>query len=156
MNGCDSGTSAWLNMLKTAGPSRAPACTPNPVAPGEHTAHDILVDLDAEHKSELLGDPPAAKSRVPVLHLNDGGDQLPSGPFLGPGFRCCLGVKSKRYLRFTNAPWNAMIVASLSTMAERSRREGLIKPLQRPAMTRSIGRRVGALVRDRLRITTDV
>jgi len=52
-----------------------------PVAPGEYTAHDIPVELDAEHKSELLGDPPAAKSRVPVLHLNDGGDQLPSGPF---------------------------------------------------------------------------
>jgi len=94
MNGCDSGTSAWLNMLKTAGPSRAPACTPNPVAPGEHTAHDILVDLDAEHKSELLDDPPAAKSRVPVLHLNDGGDQLPSGPFWGRASDAVLALKA--------------------------------------------------------------
>ena len=52
-----------------------------PVALGEYTAHDILVDIDAEHKSELLSDPPAAKSRIPVLRLNEGGDELPSGHF---------------------------------------------------------------------------
>ena len=49
---------------------------PRPAVLGEHTAHDILVDLDAEYESELLSDPLAAKSRVSVLHLNDGGDQL--------------------------------------------------------------------------------
>jgi len=38
-----------------------------------------------------------------------------------------------------------VIVEGLSTMAERSRRAGRIKPVQRPAMTRSIGRRFGAL-----------
>ena len=76
-----------------------------------------------------------------------------AGP-LGPGFRCCLGVNSKRYLRFTKARWNAMIVEGSSTMAERSRRAARIKPVQRPAMTRSIGRRFGALARDRLRINS--
>jgi hypothetical protein len=44
------------------------------------TAHDILVDLDTEYKGELLSDPPAAKSRVPVLDFNDGRDQLWSRP----------------------------------------------------------------------------
>lgn len=40
-----------------------------------------------------------------------------------------------------------------STMAERSRRTGRIRPAQRLAMIRSIGRRFGALARDRFRIS---
>ena len=75
-------------------PGRALRAGLRPVALGEHTAHDILVDLDAEDKSELLGDPPAAKSRVPVLHLNDGGDQLPSGPFWGRASDAVLALKA--------------------------------------------------------------
>jgi hypothetical protein len=61
-------------------PGRASRAGLRPVALGEHTAHDILVDLDTEYKGELLSDPPAAKSRVPVLHFNDGRDQLWSRP----------------------------------------------------------------------------
>lgn len=75
------------------------------------------------------------------------------GPF-GPDFRRRLGVKSKRYLRFTKARWSAMSVDGLSTMAERSRRAGRIRPAQRLAMTRSSRRRFGALARDRLRISS--
>jgi hypothetical protein len=52
-----------------------------PVAPGEHTAHDIFVDLDSEYKGELLSDPAAAESRIPAFHLDDGSDQLWGRPF---------------------------------------------------------------------------
>src|SRR5437868_11782045 len=72
------------------------------------------------------------------------------GPF-GPGLRRCFGVKSKRYFRFTKARLNAMRVEGLSTMAARSSRVGRIRPAQRLAMMRSIGRRFGALARDRIR-----
>ena len=124
-----------------------------PVAPGEYTAHDIFVDLDSEYKGELLSDPAAAEARFRRFISTMAVISSRAGP-LGPGFRCCLGVNSKRYLRFTNARWNAMIVDGLSTMPERSRRVGRIRAAQRPAMTRSIGRRFGALARDRLRINS--
>ena len=55
-----------------------------PVAPGEHTAHDILVDLDSEYEEELLSDPAAAESRIPAFHLDDGSDQLRGRPFGSP------------------------------------------------------------------------
>jgi hypothetical protein len=43
---------------------------------GEHTAHDVLVDLEAEYKRELLSDPSVAETRIPVFHFNDGSDQF--------------------------------------------------------------------------------
>ena len=76
-----------------------------------------------------------------------------AGP-LGPGLPRRFGENKSRNLRFTKARWNPMMVDGLSTMADRSRREGRIKAAQRPAMTRSIGRRFGALARDRLRINS--
>ena len=47
-----------------------------------------------------------------------------------------------------------MCVDGLSTMAERSKRAGRIRPAQRLAMMRSIGRRFGALPRDRFKINS--
>ena len=47
-----------------------------------------------------------------------------------------------------------MSVDGLSTMAERSKRPGRISPAQRLAMMRSMGRRFGALTRDRFRINS--
>jgi hypothetical protein len=38
---------------------------------GEYTTHHILVDLDTEQESDLLGDAPAAKARVPPFHFDD-------------------------------------------------------------------------------------
>ena len=124
-----------------------------PVVLGEHTAHDILVDLDAEYKSELLGDPPAAESGFRRFISMMAAVSSGAGPF-GPGLPRHFGENSSRYLRCTSVRWKPVIVEGLSTMAERSRRAGRIKPVQRPAMTRSIGRRFGALVRDRLRINS--
>ena len=75
------------------------------------------------------------------------------GP-LGPGFMGCLGVNSSRYLRFTSKWWNAIIVDGFRIMANRMRREGRIRRAHKPAMTRSIGRRVGVLSRGRFTISS--
>ncbi|MET0985761.1 MAG: hypothetical protein ABW034_10180 [Steroidobacteraceae bacterium] len=84
--------------------------------PGEQTAHDILVDLDTEYEGKLLSDPPTSESRIAAFHFNDGGNQRQRGA-LGPGLRRSFCVKSKRYLRFTKARWNAMMADGLNTMA---------------------------------------
>jgi hypothetical protein len=43
---------------------------------GEDAADDILVDLDSEGVSDLLGDSPAAETRIAPLHVDDGRDEL--------------------------------------------------------------------------------
>ena len=44
---------------------------------GEHAPNDILVDLDAEGSSDLLGDAHAAKVRIAALQRDDGGEAKP-------------------------------------------------------------------------------
>jgi len=74
-----------------------------------------------------------------------------AGPF-GRGLPRRLRVNSSRYLRLTRARWNLKIVEGLSTLAERASRTGRINTAHNPAMTLSIGRRLGARPRRRLRI----
>ncbi len=71
----------------------------------------------------------------------------------GPGLPRRFGEKSCRYFRFTNAECKARRVEGFSTMAARSNRPGRMKSVHRPAMTRSIGRRLGARSRPRFRTT---
>ena len=47
--------------------------------------HDILVDLDAEGMSDLLGDAHTAKLGIAPLHLDDGSDEFRARTF-GSGF----------------------------------------------------------------------
>ena len=42
---------------------------------GEHSAHHVLVDLDVEGQTNLLGDPRTAPPGVAPLHVDDGVDQ---------------------------------------------------------------------------------
>ena len=51
----------------------------------EHTAHDILVDLDAERMRDLLGDSHAAETRIAALYLEDRCDECRRRTF-GAGF----------------------------------------------------------------------
>jgi hypothetical protein len=52
---------------------------------GKDAAHDILVDLDSEGMSDLLGDPHVAETRIAPLHLDDGRDEF-RGRTFGTGF----------------------------------------------------------------------
>jgi len=52
---------------------------------GEHAPNDVLVDLDPEGPSDLLGDAHAAKVRIAPLQRDDGGDEF-RGRTLGAGF----------------------------------------------------------------------
>ncbi len=74
------------------------------------------------------------------------------GPF-GPGLPRLFGENNCRYLRFTNDAWKPRRVEGFSTTAMRSNRPGRMKSVHRPAMTRSIGRRLGARSWPRFRIT---
>jgi len=42
----------------------------------EHAPNDVLVDLDPEGPSDLLGDAHAAKVRIATLQRDDGGDEF--------------------------------------------------------------------------------
>ena len=55
------------------------------IVPREYTAHDILVDAEAEDVRELLGDAHTAEVRIALFHSNNGRDELRGG-FLRPGF----------------------------------------------------------------------
>jgi len=44
--------------------------------PSENAAHDILVDLDAERMSHLLGNARTAEARIAVLHFEDRRDEF--------------------------------------------------------------------------------
>jgi len=80
---------AWLNIRHTDMPSIEPRSIPKPmmrrvkgagvarpVVSGEHAPNDVLVDLDAEGSSDLLGDAHAAKVRIATLQRDDGGDEF--------------------------------------------------------------------------------
>jgi len=56
-----------------------------PVVFGEHAPNDILVELDPEDPSDLLGDAHAAKVRIAAFQRDDGGDEF-RGRALWAGF----------------------------------------------------------------------
>ena len=60
--------------------------------------YPILVDLDAEGMRDLLGAPLVAETRIALLHVDDGRDEL-RGRTLGPGlqrwFRCIYGLRTQ-------------------------------------------------------------
>ena len=140
-------------MSEESQPGRPVGAAGRSTVSGEYTSHNILVDLDTEYEGDLLSDAPAAKHGFRRFISTIAAISSGLGPF-GPGFRRCLGAKSKRYLRFTKARWNTMSVDGFSTLAERSSRPGRIRLAQRLAMMRSIGRRFGALARDRFIISS--
>jgi hypothetical protein len=52
-----------------------PGCAAGRITPKvlcKNSANDVFVDLDAEGKGNLLGDPPARVTRVAALHFYDG------------------------------------------------------------------------------------
>ncbi|MDB4223342.1 hypothetical protein N9850_06185 [Granulosicoccus sp.] len=75
------------------------------------------------------------------------------GP-LGPGLRRLIDVNNERYLRFTKALWNLNIVEGFSTIEDRINRVGRINMEANPANILSAGCRAGALVRERLSISS--
>ena len=50
--------------------------TIGPIIDCQNPPNDVLVDLDAEGFSQLLGDPGAAETRIALLKFNDGSDQF--------------------------------------------------------------------------------
>ena len=75
------------------------------------------------------------------------------GPLV-PGLLRFIDVNNKRYLRFTRALWNLNIVEGFSTTADRINRVGRINMEANPAKILSAGCRAGALVRERLSISS--
>lgn len=46
---------------------------------GEHTAHHILVDLQAEGTGDLMRDARTTEAEIAALHFDDGGDECRGG-----------------------------------------------------------------------------
>lgn len=57
---------------------------------GENSTDDVLVDIDAKGRCELLGDAPGAESRIAGLHRHDRRDKFGRRAF-GPGLAATLG-----------------------------------------------------------------
>ena len=68
-------------MSEEGKPGRAVGAARRSTMFGEYTSHNILVNLDTEHESDLLSDAPAAKARVPPFHFDDRCDQFWARPF---------------------------------------------------------------------------
>jgi len=58
-----------MRRVKGAGVAR-------PAVFAEHAPNEVLVDLDPEGPSDLLGDAHAAKVRIAILQRDDGGDEF--------------------------------------------------------------------------------
>jgi len=122
---------------------------PRPVVTGEHAPNDVLVDLDAEGPSDLLGDAHAAEARVAPLHLDDGRDEFRRRAF-GTGSAATRRGREEQYLRSTNALWNLSSVAGLTSAPSFGSRPGRINRVASPSTTRSTEVRFGARCRERL------
>src|ERR1700730_200159 len=119
---------------------------------GKHAPHDIFVDLGAKGVSDLLGDADTTELRIAVLHLDEGRESCPEGPF-GPGFRLRHEEEnSRRYFRWTSALWNLNSVAGLRLADSLGMRCGLTKRVVSPSTRRSSIVRFGARCRERLLI----
>ena len=55
----------------------------------EHTAHDILVDVDAERMRDLLGDAQVAELRIARFQLDNRRDEFCGGAFRAGLASCC-------------------------------------------------------------------
>ena len=120
----------------------------------EHTAHRILVDLDAEGMRNLLGDAQIAEVRIARFHLDDRRDEF-CGRTFGPGRRRCGDEeKSRRYFRSTNALWNFSSVTGLISAPSFTSRRGVTNSVVNPSRKRSIDVRFGARCRERLLISS--
>ena len=108
---------------------------------------------NTEGQSNLLRDPRTLPARVPLSHVDDGGDDLLTGP-LGPGFVGAFDENSRRYFRWISARCRRNSVDGLKIIAERINRSGRMKTAHRPATMRSEGRRLGDRFRERLRTSS--
>jgi hypothetical protein len=64
--------------------------------------HHIPIDGNAEGQGDLLRDPWTPPARVPLFHVDDGGDDALAGP-LGARLIGCFDEKSRRYFRCISA-----------------------------------------------------
>src|SRR5215469_11962869 len=88
------------------------------VMSAQHTADNVLIDVDAESQRDLL-----RKARTTQLGLRCFMATTTSmrsllGPF-GPGRRRCPGENKMRYFRWRNILWRGNRVEGFRTMAER-------------------------------------
>jgi hypothetical protein len=65
----------------------------------QHTADNILVDLDAESQRDLLSNAGTAPTRIPSFHRHDGVDEVFLGSLRAPGRSLCWGENNMRYFR---------------------------------------------------------
>jgi len=65
---------------------------------GEHAAHDIFIDVDAEGVSDLLRDAQIAELGIASLHFDNGCDELRGGAFRSWFAWLCRGREEQAVL----------------------------------------------------------
>ena len=65
-----------FGMAQQREPRRTPHAAFGPIMGCQNPPNDVLVNLDAEGFSQLLGNPGAAKPRIALLEFNDSSDQF--------------------------------------------------------------------------------
>jgi hypothetical protein len=63
-----------FGMAQQREPRRTTHATIGPIMRCQNPPDDVLVNLNAESFSQLLGNPQAAKTRIALLEFNDGSD----------------------------------------------------------------------------------
>jgi len=122
-----------------------------PVMNAEDTANHIFVDCNAESRRELLGDAATAPVEIAPFQFDDCLDE-----FFLRSFRArrtpALARKQHAVLSFGQHVVEGSSLDGFRTMAERRTRAGFMKRVHKPAMIRSVTRRLGARLRPRLRM----
>src|SRR5215469_3455114 len=128
---------------------------PNPIPAGndaQHTADNVLIDLHTESQRDLLSNAGTTPASIAPFHCHYGIDEvfvasLRARPTAAPR------RKQHADFRWRSTLWRCSRVEGFRTMAERTTRDERGNRVHKPAMIRSVARRLGARLRPRLRMT---
>src|SRR5215831_12475545 len=119
----------------------------------QHTADNTLIDLHTESQRDLLSNAGTTPAGITPFHCHDGLHEVFAGSFRARPTRR-LAENNMPYFRWRSTLWGCSRVEGFRTMAERRTRAGRMNSVHKPAMIRSVARRLGARLRPRLRISS--
>src|SRR5215471_5661393 len=119
----------------------------------QHTADNVLIDLHTESQRDLLRNAGTTPAGITPLHCHDSLDEVSVGS-LRARPTAAFGRKQHAVLSFAQQTVRCSRVEGFRTMEERRTRAGRMNSVHKPAMIRSVARRLGARLRTRLRMSS--